>query len=102
LEYIGDKWFNARPHPGPLPEERENTFLLHDDMFALDLTRFKGSMGENWGNSLPILPSQNAGRNAPSVFRYPATRHSWPADKDSDKMHPPMKAGYLPRLLVAP
>ena len=40
--------------PALSPEERENTFPRLDNLQALDLTRFRGSMREiGWGNSLP-------------------------------------------------
>jgi len=66
LEVFCAEWVNARPHPGPLPREREKRFPRLGDGVRLDLRVAQG-VNVRRVNSLPLRGLRKPRRNAPSV-----------------------------------
>jgi hypothetical protein len=61
--------WEARPHPGPLPQERVTLFPHNGSMGALDWQRFRGSMRESL-EEIPLWPSPPRRRNRCSRVWY--------------------------------
>jgi hypothetical protein len=62
----------ARPHPCPLPRERETLFPLLDDVAARDWRGFRGSMCERFGEIPPRAFPYFASPTSPSAaLRFP-------------------------------